>query len=257
MVSYLFSQFPLMPDLKIKPISVADGSWHSLSIKLRGGRLDIDLDGTTVLWLEDILVRKIVVDLKSAELNSGELLMDRCLPNPCQNGGICAQPELDSFRCNCPKHYTGSFCHISLLPRSCEDHRLKRRLRSRNLHPNSDGHWDGENVTIDLDGGGPLRPFQVMCLPSAINPETIKSAISILDEAADDYQKDELDSEVTLLMHDLPQDGIQVAGPTEPGAVKRILKYADGTISGFELDRFVDGFDFSICDLSVVAGPNS
>ncbi|KAI1708370.1 laminin G domain-containing protein [Ditylenchus destructor] len=231
-------------------ISVADGAWHYLSIKLRGGRLDIDLDGTTVLWLEGTLVRKIglkmtafrlsavgcyrstTVDLKSAELISGELLKDRCffvercLPNPCQNGGICAQPELDSFRCNCPKHYTGTFCHTSLLPRSCEDHRLKRRPRSRNLHPNSDGHWDGENVTIDLDGG-----------------ETMKPGISILDEAADDYQKDELDSEVTLLMHDLPQDGIQVAGPTEPGAVKRILKYADGTISGFELDRFVDGFE--------------
>ncbi|KAI1706288.1 protein D2 [Ditylenchus destructor] len=40
-------------------ISVADGAWHSLSIKLPGGRLDIELDLVTVLWLEGTLVRKI------------------------------------------------------------------------------------------------------------------------------------------------------------------------------------------------------
>src|SRR4051812_16947267 len=36
-----------------------DGSWHSLSIKLRAGRLDIDVDGETALWLEGQLVRVI------------------------------------------------------------------------------------------------------------------------------------------------------------------------------------------------------
>jgi len=40
----------------------ADGSWHSLTVRLRAGRLDIDLDGETALWLEGQLVR--VVGLK-------------------------------------------------------------------------------------------------------------------------------------------------------------------------------------------------
>ena len=91
-------------------IHVTDGSWHALSIKLRGGRLDVELNGFTVLWLEGLarrheqnellllgaIVRKIglkmtafrlsaagcyrsaTVDLKSAIVVHGAILRDHC-----------------------------------------------------------------------------------------------------------------------------------------------------------------------------------
>ncbi|KAI1706291.1 Neurexin Like receptor [Ditylenchus destructor] len=70
MVSFLLPQFLLRPDLKFKSISVADGAWHSLSIKLRGGRLDIELDLITVLWLEGTLVRKIGLKMTAFRLSA-------------------------------------------------------------------------------------------------------------------------------------------------------------------------------------------
>lgn len=116
-------------------MDVTDGSWHALSVKLRGGRLDVDVDGYTVLWLEGTLVRKIglkmtafrlsasgcfrsaTVELKRAPVVLGEVLpdtcafVDQCLPNPCENGGRCVQVDLDKFKCECTKHYTGTYCH--------------------------------------------------------------------------------------------------------------------------------------------------
>uniref|UniRef100_A0A915D8B5 Uncharacterized protein n=1 Tax=Ditylenchus dipsaci TaxID=166011 RepID=A0A915D8B5_9BILA len=265
-------------------INVADGAWHSFSIKLRGGRLDVDVDGVTVLWLEGSLVRKIglkmtsfrlaavgcyrstTVDLKSALVVSGEILKDKCsfvekcLPNPCENGGQCIQSELDSFRCSCQNiilalsvihcvwFYTlkclPSIFIVALLPRSCEDHRLRRRPRTRSS-PLS-GHFEGENVTIDLDGGGPLHPFEVVCLAATPPTTSISPSPSTSDQ--EDLEKDEIGLEVTLLLHDLPSEGIQVAGLTEPGAVKKVLEYSYNPatakgVHGVELDRFVEGFE--------------
>ncbi|KAJ8316300.1 hypothetical protein KUTeg_006314 [Tegillarca granosa] len=34
---------------------------------------------------------------------------DECVSNPCQNGGQCID-NVNSFTCNCPSGYTGSFC---------------------------------------------------------------------------------------------------------------------------------------------------
>lgn len=83
-------------NFSILAIDVGDGSWHALSVKLRGGRLDIDLDGYTILWLEGALVRKIglkmtafrllgggcyrsaTVDLKSSMVIQGEVVKDKC-----------------------------------------------------------------------------------------------------------------------------------------------------------------------------------
>ncbi|KAH7729383.1 Thrombospondin N-terminal -like domain containing protein [Aphelenchoides avenae] len=227
--------------VSLPAIHVTDGSWHALSIKLRGGRLDVDLNGFTVLWLEGAIVRKIglkmtafrlsaagcyrsaTVDLKSASVVHGAILrdhcayVDKCLPNPCENGGVCVQTDLKLFRCDCGKYYTGSYCHTSLLPRSCEDYYLRRhKLKA-------------ENVTIDLDGGGPLKPFRVHCVPPV--PIKVKNTTS-------GEQIDAADG-ATLLYHDIP-NGMHVTGETEPGSVRRMLDYE---IDGEVLDRFVEGFD--------------
>ena len=37
--------------------------------------------------------------------------LDRCSPNPCENGGICRQvPESEAFQCQCLPNYTGVRC---------------------------------------------------------------------------------------------------------------------------------------------------
>lgn len=128
-------------------LDVGDGSWHALSVKLRGGRLDVDLDGYTVLWLEGSLVRKIglkmtsfrllatgcyrsaTVDLKSVLVVQGEVIKerceyrDKCLPNPCENHGQCQQTDLDQFKCECGKYYAGAYCH------TCKPLRTRRYTR--------------------------------------------------------------------------------------------------------------------------------
>ena len=245
-------------------IRVTDGGWHALSVKLRGGRLDVDVDGATVLWLEGSIVRKIglrmtsfkisapgcyrsaTVDLKSASIIYGKVLkgrcalVDKCTPNPCENGGVCSQTELDGFKCECPENYDGNYCHSSTLPRSCEDHRstvktsptifpfsLPKHIKKK---PPKD-----DSVVIDLDGGGPLQPFTVKCT-TAVKPK-VDNENSIED--TDDW--------TILDYYSLSANGKLVKEPTvfvngevEPGAVKKELIYQIGEN---ELDRFVEGFE--------------
>ncbi|CAD5226086.1 unnamed protein product [Bursaphelenchus xylophilus] len=235
-----------LKQLSTPAVDVTDGSWHALSVKLRGGRLDVDVDGYTVLWLEGSLVRKIglkmtsfrisaagcfrsaTVDLKSASLVMGDIIRDKCgysdkcLPNPCENNGKCLQVDLDKFKCECTSQYTGTYCHTSLLPRSCEDHYNRKKAQSSGL-PSLFGklrpHYSGpiNNITIDLDGGGPLKPLNVLC----------------------SHFNDNSQAESTVLEHNVVQ-GVYVTGPTEPGAVRRGLDYG---VDGEELDRFIDGFE--------------
>lgn len=93
----------------------------------------------------------------------------RCSPNPCLNLGRCVQTGFASFGCECERNYTGRFCHIcgfchvpmdkfrmiysAKLPHSCEEHVVS--FANKKNAP--------ERVLIDLDGGGPLRPFTVEC----------------------------------------------------------------------------------------------
>ncbi|KAI6216887.1 hypothetical protein M3Y99_01797700 [Aphelenchoides fujianensis] len=237
--------------LSLPAITVTD-SWRALSVKLRGGRLDVDIDGFTLLWLEGTIVRKIglrmsafrlgrvsgclrsaTVDLQSALVIQGEALKDRCgfkdrcLPNPCENDGKCVQVDLAQFKCECTSHYSGTYCHTSQLPRSCEDHFNRKRLpvvgslglpSAPSYRPKS-RRGQPTNVTIDIDGGGPLRPFHVICSRG--------------------QSEDDDDEENTSLEHALSQ-GMFVSGPTEPGAVRKHLEYG---VEGEELDRLIDGFE--------------
>ena len=41
-----------------------------------------------------------------------------CNPNPCQNGGVCVLLD-ETFECDCPFGFTGSFCEILRWANEC------------------------------------------------------------------------------------------------------------------------------------------
>lgn len=98
--------------------------------------MEIDIDGYTVLWLEGHEVRRVsqrlsnfilsasgcyrsvTIDLTSVRVDGnvtrGECtFQEKCLPNPCENGGGCVQSALDDYVCNCKEGYKGKNCHTS------------------------------------------------------------------------------------------------------------------------------------------------
>ncbi|XP_043289273.1 neurexin-4 isoform X1 [Venturia canescens] len=78
-------------------------------------------------------------------------MLDRCNPNPCKHSGICKQNS-HQFTCNCTgTGYSGAVCHTSLNPLSCEAYKHTNAVSQR------------ADVTIDVDGSGPLDPFPVTC----------------------------------------------------------------------------------------------
>ncbi len=83
-------------------------------------------------------------------------ILDKCTPNPCQHGGICLQTWYD-FRCDCSHTgYGGAVCHTSEHPLSCLDYKMTR-LQQRYKYDTD------INLMIDIDGSGPIDPFNVMC----------------------------------------------------------------------------------------------
>lgn len=78
-------------------------------------------------------------------------MIDRCNPNPCEHRGTCKQTSSE-FTCDCAgTGYSGAVCHTSLNPLSCE--------AFRNVNPVG----THQNIKIDVDGSGPLKPFPVTC----------------------------------------------------------------------------------------------
>ncbi|RNA34413.1 neurexin-4 isoform X2, partial [Brachionus plicatilis] len=89
-------------------------------------------------------------------INSCEIL-DKCTPNPCQHGATCLQ-TWDNFRCDCSRTgYGGAVCHTSEHPLSCLDYKMTRMQQRVHAY-----HADLP-LTIDVDGSGPIGPFQVTC----------------------------------------------------------------------------------------------
>ncbi|PAV72957.1 hypothetical protein WR25_09800 [Diploscapter pachys] len=216
-------------------IEVTDLAWHSFSLRIRGSRLEIDIDGYTVLWLEGQEVKRISVRLsnfiltatgcyRSTTVDFGSVrteglvtkggcqLRDRCLSSPCENEGICTQISLSNYNCTCKIHYRGHNCHFVDMPRSCEEYMFWRGAGK--VKPTR-----GRNVTIDLDGGGPMQPVDVICK----------------------IEKDEngMDTVVTIANHDLVQP-IRVSKENKPGAVRKALKYG---MDVDQMDRLVEAFD--------------
>ncbi|XP_069067610.1 contactin-associated protein-like 2 isoform X2 [Pleurodeles waltl] len=100
-----------------------------------------------------------LVDLRAIEQGDPEnfanvsidmcAIIDRCVPNHCEHGGICTQ-TWNSFKCNCEgTGYSGATCHNSVYELSCEAY--------KHLGKTSDVYW------IDPDGSGPLGPLKVYC----------------------------------------------------------------------------------------------
>ncbi|KAK9504052.1 hypothetical protein O3M35_010488 [Rhynocoris fuscipes] len=78
-------------------------------------------------------------------------MTDRCNPNPCEHGGTCSQSS-NEFFCHCENTgYSGAVCHSPVNQVSCEAIR------------NSGYSGEVTTETIDIDGSGPLEPFQVTC----------------------------------------------------------------------------------------------
>lgn len=78
-------------------------------------------------------------------------IRDRCTPNPCENNGVCYQ-TWSTFSCDCDKTgYRGAVCHISAHYLSCRFYKMQNQNQKK------------ETIKIDLDGSGPLRPFEVDC----------------------------------------------------------------------------------------------
>ncbi|KAI3389290.1 hypothetical protein SNEBB_000026 [Seison nebaliae] len=90
------------------------------------------------------------------------ILFDRCTPNPCAHDGKCLQNQTH-FSCDCSyTGYTGGVCHVSEYPRSCAEFKMSKRHDAdiRKIVQFRDGK---HKITIDLDGSGPIRPFEIEC----------------------------------------------------------------------------------------------
>ncbi|XP_060526188.1 neurexin-4 isoform X1 [Cylas formicarius] len=78
-------------------------------------------------------------------------MTDRCYPNPCQHNGVCSQNAAE-FMCDCRgTGYGGAVCHSSINSLSCEAYRNVQHVGQK------------ARIMIDVDGSGPLAPFQVTC----------------------------------------------------------------------------------------------
>uniref|UniRef100_A0A1I7XA63 EGF-like domain-containing protein n=1 Tax=Heterorhabditis bacteriophora TaxID=37862 RepID=A0A1I7XA63_HETBA len=206
---HLVSNITRFKQISHPQIDVGDGSWHSFSLRIRGSRLEIEIDGYTILWLEGQEVRRVSVRLATLVLSAT---------------GCYRSTTLDFEKVHTKGSVTRGSCtmwylRLSLIkwsnilaeyPHSCEEW-IYRKTRSKVIK--------GKNITIDLDGGGPMAPFEVVC----------KS------------EKDEMgvDVVVTILEHDLKRP-ILVTGDNKPGVVKKNLIYGIGME---QMDKLVEGFD--------------
>ncbi|KJH45961.1 laminin G domain protein, partial [Dictyocaulus viviparus] len=232
---HLISNVTRFKQIAHPKINVADGGWHSFSLQIRGAHLQVEIDGYTVLWLEGQEVRRISAQLSSLILSStgcyrsttidfskvnvdGNVvrgackMVDRCLASRCENGAVCHQTTLSDYTCSCTDGHYGKNCHTSILPRSCEEWWSSSGSRTR-LPP------AGKNITIDLDGGGPMRAIFVTCK-------------NIKDDMGDDVI-------ATVLQHDMKRP-IYITGDNNPGVIRKPLLYGTTTE---QLDRLVEGFE--------------
>ncbi|BES95349.1 Hypothetical protein NTJ_08158 [Nesidiocoris tenuis] len=115
-------------------------------------------------------------------------MTDRCNPNPCEHGGVCTQTSTEFF-CDCQwTGYSGAVCHTASHPLSCEAHKNHGPVREM------------ERLQIDVDGSGPLAPFNVTC----------------------EYYAD---GKISTLVHHSNEEGTPVDGFNEPGSFMQDIMY--------------------------------
>ena len=135
-----------------------DGLWHSFNLALSSFKINFTIDSEIItrytksgfrstsefliggdgqnsagfvgclknlrLWNKPIFLGSKDVKITGKVVENVCHLDDKCLPNPCQNGGICKQTSAE-FHCECEgTGYAGALCHTSLNYRSCYDFSL-------------------------------------------------------------------------------------------------------------------------------------
>ncbi|KAF6207362.1 hypothetical protein GE061_018603 [Apolygus lucorum] len=115
-------------------------------------------------------------------------MTDRCNPNPCEHGGVCSQTSTEFF-CDCQyTGYAGAVCHTARYSLSCE------------AHKNAGAVGERERIQIDVDGSGPLSPFNVTCEFYA-------------------------DGKISTVVHHTNEEGTQVDGFNDPGSFVQDIMY--------------------------------
>ena len=138
-----------------------DGKWHSVALAIQGSFVNLTVDNEILVrkttqkdsefgsqfliggnhfeayypgfigCLKNIqLLGFPIIQLEMDGIeHSGDILEDRCViddkcvPNPCQHGGLCKQNST-AFTCECENGYGGPLCHTSINYRSCHDFAL-------------------------------------------------------------------------------------------------------------------------------------
>ena len=102
-------------------------------------------------------------------------IFDKCTPNPCRHGGVCLQTWTE-FRCDCSQTgYGGAVCHTSEHPLSCLDYKMTL-MQQRYTYETE------RNLVIDVDGSGPIKPFNVACLFGSQNENMNITSVSHYNE---------------------------------------------------------------------------
>lgn len=163
--------------------SFSDGLWHAFSVVANQEMLNVTVDMNSKVSSRTLQLKKGAdyyiggytvgisfrgcirnierdykpLDLKGTDFTSKDIqvgtcgLLDRCTPNPCENGGICDQ-DWNTFTCDCgTSGYEGAVCHRSSYYLSCDMHKMYTSDENE------------EKTFIDPDGSGPLKPFQALC----------------------------------------------------------------------------------------------
>lgn len=187
------AESPVTLDLQPFPSrTLNDGSWHILSIRIERDLLLTTLDGELSKTKRKLsiqtgsffhvgggdffrtgfigCIRRFRIDdiftpldsitsLNIMQSTEGEVvanackMIDRCHPNPCEHGGVCRQDH-DDFNCDCSKTgYAGAVCRVAKHPLSCDAFRIEHNITT----------GGDRTIMIDVDGSGPLEPFQVFC----------------------------------------------------------------------------------------------
>ncbi|XP_059162405.1 neurexin-4-like [Physella acuta] len=171
---------------------------HELFNGFRGCMRDIQIAQKAVSL--DTLTQNAASSIYGAEIGTCAI-RDRCTPNPCEHNGTCKQ-TWSTFTCECgDTGYFGELCHASSYHVSCEMHKFYSNIEGK------------EVAMLDLDGAGPLKPFQASC------------------------ERDDTGTIITYLAHD-SMGAIRVNGFQDPGSYVRKIKYNTAEIR--ELEELID-----------------